>query len=115
MNVAAMTPEEIHACLVRFDFSKVIKPYLDIYYADQPKPNTVEQQQCILDLARDYLSVDDFAGFSQMWLQLPVEELDAVILVGHERHYEKQRLLLELSALPKLRRSVLGDLATEPR
>ena len=113
MNVAAMTPADIYARLVHFGFSKVIKPYLAISYCDKPKPNTIEQQQCIIDLAQYLLSADDFAGFSKQWLKLPLSELEAVILVGYERHYEKQRLLLELSALPKLRNSALGDIATD--
>jgi hypothetical protein len=113
MSVTAMTPADIYARLVGFGFSKVIKLYLDINYWEKPKPNTVEQQQCVLDLAQHLLSVDDFTGFSKQWQQLPLAELDAVILVGYERYYEKQRLLLELSALPKLRKSVLGDIATD--
>lgn len=113
MSVTAMTPADIYARLVGFGFSKVIKLYLDINYWEKPKPNTVEQQQCILDLARHVLNADDFAFVATIWQQLPLAELDAVILVGYERHYEKQRLLLELSALPKLRKSVLGDIATD--
>ena len=113
MSVAAMTPTDIYARLVHFGFSKVIKPYLAINYCGKPKPNTIEQQQCIIDLAQHLLSADDFTGFSELWLQLPLSELEAVILVGYERHCEKQRLLLELSALPKLRNSALGDIATD--
>jgi len=113
MSVAVMTPADIFARLVAFGFGRLIKPYLDIDYHDKPKPNSVEQQQCILDLAQHYLSADDCAGVSKIWQQLSLAELEAVIWVGYERYYEKQRLLLELSTLPKLRNSALGDIATD--
>jgi len=113
MSATKMTAADIYARLARFEFGKVIKLYKDLNYADKPARNTVEQQQCILDLARHVLTPDDFADFSAIWVHLPLAELDAVILVGYERYYEQQRTFLELSALPKLRNSELGGIATD--